>query len=362
MKQTCLEAISFLPTTAVLELTYKCNHACIFCSCPWFAPDDKFKVLPELTTKQWKEAIAKISAMGVKNISFSGGEALLREDFWEIADFAAKLNDKKVVSKNNLPAYENAPIDLYLISNGKILDDKTLDLIKKYKINLSISLPGLENYESMTGGKGDVQKALDSIYAAKNKGLFITCGITVTKKNLNELYKNIAAAFLTGAGQLLLNIFLKGGCGLKHAGGLSLSKEEIITALDTAEKVLCEAGRNGSLGTEVPKCLIETKKYSRLNVAHRCSAAKGFFVIDPSGYLRVCNHSQTRLNHYTDIDSLKTNKYWLDFALSRYIPQACLFCPEISSCDGGCREEANILHSSINAENDYVREVQNERR
>ena len=26
-----------LPSTAVLELTYRCNHECIFCSCPWYA-------------------------------------------------------------------------------------------------------------------------------------------------------------------------------------------------------------------------------------------------------------------------------------------------------------------------------------
>ncbi len=28
---------TILPTVAVLEMTYRCNHACRFCSCPWFA-------------------------------------------------------------------------------------------------------------------------------------------------------------------------------------------------------------------------------------------------------------------------------------------------------------------------------------
>ena len=28
---------TILPSVAVLEMTYRCNHACRFCSCPWFA-------------------------------------------------------------------------------------------------------------------------------------------------------------------------------------------------------------------------------------------------------------------------------------------------------------------------------------
>ena len=28
---------TLLPSVAVLEMTYRCNHACRFCSCPWFA-------------------------------------------------------------------------------------------------------------------------------------------------------------------------------------------------------------------------------------------------------------------------------------------------------------------------------------
>ncbi len=57
------------------------------------------------------------------------------------------------------------------------------------------------------------------------------------------------------------------------------------------------AGRTGSVGTELPLCLIDKDRYTHLNVGTRCSAAKGFFVIDPSGYARVCNHSPVRLNH-----------------------------------------------------------------
>ena len=51
MSNTARLAPSFLPATAVLEMTYRCNHACLFCSCPWYAgaiPEDPEMPVAEL--------------------------------------------------------------------------------------------------------------------------------------------------------------------------------------------------------------------------------------------------------------------------------------------------------------------------
>lgn len=95
-----------------------------------------------------------------------------------------------------------------------------------------------------------------------------------------------------------MNVFLKGGRGLKHADKLSLCLVEITETLDQVERVLQTSGRFGSVRTELPKCLVNEKQYEKLDVASRCSAAIGFFVIGPSGYIRVCNHSQINLCYY----------------------------------------------------------------
>lgn len=42
----------------------------------------------------------------------------------------------------------------------------------------------------------------------------------------------------------------------------------------------------------------------------RCAAAKGFFVIGPAGYIRVCNHSANRVEHISTVDRLATKPYW----------------------------------------------------
>ena len=41
-----------LPPVAALELTYRCNHACRFCSCPWFA--GMIKPSAEMSVDEWK--------------------------------------------------------------------------------------------------------------------------------------------------------------------------------------------------------------------------------------------------------------------------------------------------------------------
>jgi len=346
-------AVSFLPTTAVLEMTYRCDHACLFCSCPWSDEGGDFKKGRELDAREWKEVLRTVSSLGVAQLCFTGGEALLREDLWEIIAFARSLKDAKIVERGKKLALKREPFRLYLISNGAHVDDRVLKLCKKYRVQLSMSLPGLKTFPELTGG-GDPDKVLRAFTLAKRMGLFTVVNVTVTRKNLPEFYETIAAGLLAGADQLLMNVFLKGGRGLRHAAELALSSEEIGQALEQAEQVLEEAGRFGSVGTELPKCLVPVREYKRLEVASRCSAATGFFVIGPSGYVRVCNHSPLDLVFYREIETLKNNDYWCRFTQKQYLPQRCLACPEMGRCDGGCREEAHIVAGAVDAVHELV--------
>ncbi len=38
-----------IPKAVVLELTYRCNHKCLFCSCPWYAPNSSYNKGRELS-------------------------------------------------------------------------------------------------------------------------------------------------------------------------------------------------------------------------------------------------------------------------------------------------------------------------
>ena len=343
-----LRSPSFLPSTVVIELTYLCNHECIFCSCPWDAADERFPKLPELSTEEWKDTIAEMASLGIASFAFTGGEALMREDCLELLEYTASLSvDKTETVDGELITHSVHP-EVYLLSNGVLVDDKVMDTLERLHISLSMSLPGLSTFEEHTGFD-NAMMVLEKFREAHKRGISTTVNSTVTAKNVHELRNTLSAAFLAGAGQLLMNRFLPGGRGLSYEDDLVLSATQVKDMLLVADDVLVRANRQGNLGTEIPFCLVEDLSLKTLHVGTRCSAAQGFFVIGPSGYVRVCNHSEVRLNHISEWKKLKENDYWKTFTMKKYLPSECSGCRYMLNCDGGCREAAHITGGAVDS-------------
>ncbi|MBI5525512.1 MAG: radical SAM protein, partial [Deltaproteobacteria bacterium] len=139
-------AASFLPSTAVLEMTYACNHECLFCSCPWFAPDGRFARHEEMTVEWWKKTLAKLCAMGVTQLAFTGGEPLLKPGVAELIEFASTCTGEHVKTVDGALVVEHAPPFLHLLTNGMTLTEETLDLCARHKVHVGLSLPGLASF------------------------------------------------------------------------------------------------------------------------------------------------------------------------------------------------------------------------
>lgn len=320
---------TILPNVAALELTYRCNHKCLFCSCPWEADETYLK--DELTYLEWTDVIDTLMHNGVSSFTLTGGEPLMRDDIRAIIDYIL-----------------NNGASLNIISNGRKITDEFLDFIAERKVSMCISVPGIETFVEHTG-INNVEHVLSLFEKTRSKGIQATANIAVTKKNLPELYENIAYALIKGADYVLLNRFLPGGRGLKNQEYL-LSKEETNQMLDIAEEVLSKANKYGHVGTELPLCAINNpEKYKHIRVSNLCSAAKGFCIIDPSGYLKVCNHSPIRICKYNELDNLQNHSYWNSFRQRDYIPDMCKGCDKLDRCDGGCREAAHVYCGEINA-------------
>lgn len=341
-------AASFLPTSAVLEMTYACNHACLFCSCPWFAPDGRFPRHAEMDIAWWKKTIAKLCAMGVTQLAFTGGEPLLKDGVTELIEFAAGCTAEHVKTVDDALVVEHKPPLLYLLTNGLILTEEILDLCARHKVHVGMSLPGMTSFADHTQA-GDPFRVLRWFGRTKELGLSTHVGITVTKKNLHELYETMGEALLAGADSVLLNRFMPGGRGLSHASELMLDADGVRQILATAEEVLRLANRKGNVGTELPMCLVDESAHTHLSVGSRCSAGTEFFAIDPSGWVRVCNHSEVRLHHFDEIDRVKDHPYWRKFVFKEFLPAACGGCRELGRCDAGCREAAHIWRGAVDA-------------
>ena len=328
-----------LPSLAVVELTYRCTHACVFCSCPWEAPAGMAREA-ELSLADWRAALELLAARGVSRFAFTGGEPLLKEGALELLRHAAALDSVRLEAAEGAWVERRGPPELSLISNGSAVTAETLAVCCAHRVQLSLSLPGLATYRDHTGA-GDPQVILDRFAEARALGVATVVNIAVTRRNLPELYATISAAFLAGAGQLLLNRFLPGGRGLKHAEWM-LDADGVREMCDVAEQALTDANRTGTVGTELPRCVVDPARYRRLQVGTRCAAARGFFAVDPSGWVRVCNHSPIRLVRVEEVDRLRDHPYWRKFALQEYLPSACRDCRLAGACDAGCREAAHV--------------------
>lgn len=82
-----------------LELTERCNNACIHCYINR-PKEDPIAERRELDTTRWKEILHEAVELGALSVRLTGGEPLLRDDFAEIYLFARRLGLKVVLFTN----------------------------------------------------------------------------------------------------------------------------------------------------------------------------------------------------------------------------------------------------------------------
>jgi MoaA/NifB/PqqE/SkfB family radical SAM enzyme len=140
-----------------IELTERCNNACIHCSINQAEDDLALKAI-EMNTNFIKQILDEIIKFGCLDIRFTGGEPLLRKDFSELYTYARNLGMRVHISTNarlvsqelaELFAYipPKSPIDISVYGmHAKTYDATTkmngafdefsrgLDYLKQYKI------------------------------------------------------------------------------------------------------------------------------------------------------------------------------------------------------------------------------------
>jgi radical SAM protein with 4Fe4S-binding SPASM domain len=158
------------PFLIVWNFTKQCNLRCKHCyenAGPETAPD-------ELTTEEAKHAIDEFADAGVVALSFSGGEPLIRKDFFEIAEYAAEREFYVSVA-----------------SNGTLITEKVAQKMKEVGVQYAeISLDGFEKiHDEFRGMPGAWKRAVEGIKNCVNVGLDTGIATTATHYNFKEIPK-----------------------------------------------------------------------------------------------------------------------------------------------------------------------------
>lgn len=176
-----MEIARDIPRLVVLELTRRCSLNCLHCR----AESRQDFASGELKTQDWIRILDEIASVSKPIIIFSGGEALLREDVFELISYAKNKGLTPVIATCGLPL--------------------TVEIAKELKEagikRVSISLDGKDaaTHDSFRGEKGAFEKALLAMKILQDKNLEFQINTTVTKLNLSQLEDIFNLAMQYGA-------------------------------------------------------------------------------------------------------------------------------------------------------------------
>lgn len=156
-----------------LELTLRCNEHCIHCGsrCGEFAGSF------ELPLEQYKKILDDVKrdfGLSAIKLDITGGEPLLRSDFFEIMGYANQLG------------YQWG-----MTSNAALINDETAEKLHRCGMRtISVSIDGMEHtHDRLRGRKGAFSSAMNGVDALIRCGKFEHIQITtvVNHQNIHEL-------------------------------------------------------------------------------------------------------------------------------------------------------------------------------
>lgn len=271
------------PVSFSYNNTERCQSRCITCS-GWKTPAEvKDK---ELSLEEWKKILYNMhNWMGNYEFIISGGEPFLREDIFEMAEYASKLGDT-----------------VNVITNGLILSDKTEKLLNSEFKNITFSLNAVKNPEihNKSRGRDDAfQKTINSIqnlnymnkHTVGHKWKNIYISTVVMPFNLEELKPLAEFCKLEGIGvsyQLMDNgdAFSTMTEDNVQIYGKDIKKNALIAIDELIE--LKKRGFpicNGFNQLDAFKTLISAPEEIQ-NI--QCLVGENNFAIDPYGNCRIC--------------------------------------------------------------------------
>lgn len=152
----------------VWNCTKTCNLKCVHC----YARSEAIKYQNELTHEEGLALIDQLAEFKVPVVLFSGGEPLLRPDFFELANYAASKGIRPTIS-----------------TNGTCITPEVAEKLKAMGVGyVGISLDGNEEtHDKFRGKEGAYKLAIRGIRNCVATGQKVGLRFTITKDNYRDL-------------------------------------------------------------------------------------------------------------------------------------------------------------------------------
>ena len=151
------------------EVTRSCNLNCIHCR----AASGRGPYTGELDTTKCIEILDEISAVGSPIVILTGGEPLLREDIFDLAQYGTA-----------------AGLRMVMATNGSLLTSGIIEKIKSSGIKrVSISIDGADQaqHDRFRMVDGAFEKSINGVRLLKEAGVEFQINTTVTRHNIDNI-------------------------------------------------------------------------------------------------------------------------------------------------------------------------------
>lgn len=154
-----------IPFALHLDITYRCNERCVHC---YLDHEDK----GELTTGEIKRVLREAAEAGTFILTISGGEPMLRKDFFEILEYARLLT-----------------FSVKIKSNGLLIRETEAERLRQLgvsEVQISIYSDRAEVHDGITKVRGSLTRSLEAVRLLHERGVKVVMANALMRQNFAD--------------------------------------------------------------------------------------------------------------------------------------------------------------------------------
>jgi len=306
-----------------LEITARCNNNCSHCYIN-LPVNDKEAKGKELSLNEIKRIVDEAVSLGALWCLITGGEPLLREDFFDIYLYLKKKG-----------------LLVSVFTNANLINSRHIEFFKKYPprdIEVTVYGTTKQTYERITRKTGSFAAFLNGLNLLLDNGIKVRFKTMALRSNLHELPEIFRFCRKRTKDYFRFDPFLH----LRFDRDIKKNEEIKSERLSPKEIVAIERQDPERFQALEKNChKLINNDFSRFNCNHlfHCGSGNGSFTVSYDGFLHLCSS----LYHPECICDLK--KKDLNWAWHKFIPQVrdmrsdsrdflenCRVCPIINLC------------------------------
>ncbi len=309
----------------VWEMTSRCNLKCIHCHA--FGGDASYD---ELSKEEAMALIDQIASLDIRSLVFTGGEPLLREDLFELIEYAKSLG-----------------FTVFIATNGTLITKAVAKLLREFDVGVVIGLDAMnpEMHDHIRGVEGAFDAVIEGIENCIAEDLYLHLNIVASRPNFDEIARIIDYGDRIGVYSYFIYRFVPFGRG-EEIRDYELGREDFKALLD----LILEKQRKVR-AIIIPVAAPEYWAYmlQSRGIHNRrlinflghffggCLAGKGMMYIKPNGDVWACPFLPVQVGN---VRKERIDRIWVNLKKLRYANaksnSECNSCEYEKVC-GGCK-------------------------